>query len=85
MGFSRAGIARPHDVWSTMKQTGLEESGARTEADAKRPKSIVFEGAQRLSLIDFSGAEADVSLSLHSRDFFGSFLDPAKNEHQRVG
>ena len=62
-------------------RSGLEESGARTAADAKRPKSIVSEGATRPSLIDFSAAGADVSLSLHSRDLFGSFFDPAKNEH----
>jgi hypothetical protein len=61
-------------------RSGLEESGARTAADAERSKSIVFEGAERPSLIDFSGAGADVSPSLHSRDLFGSFLDPAKNE-----
>ena len=51
-------------------RSGIEESGARTAADAKRPKSIVSKGAERPSLIDFSGAGADVSLSLHSRDLF---------------
>ena len=30
-----------------MKQTGLEESGAQTEADAKRPKSILTERPER--------------------------------------
>ena len=30
-----------------MDQTGLEESGARMEADAERPKSIVFERPDR--------------------------------------
>jgi hypothetical protein len=64
---------------------GLEESGARTAVDAKRPKSILSEGARqfrlpRPSLIDFSGAGIDVSPSLHSRDLFGSFFDLAKNE-----
>ena len=62
-------------------RSGIEESGARTAADAKWPKSIVSEGAERPSLIDFSGAGAAVSLSLHSRDLFGSFFDLAKNEH----
>ena len=28
-------------------RSGIEESGARTAADAKRPKSIVSEGAER--------------------------------------
>ncbi len=37
--------------------SGLEESGARTAAHAKRPKSIVPEGATRPSLIDFRGPE----------------------------
>jgi hypothetical protein len=33
----------------------------------------------------FSGAEAVVSPSHRSRDFFGSFLDPAKNERRSAG
>ena len=60
---------------------GLDESGARTTADAERPKSSVSERAERVSFDDFSGAEAVVSPSHRSRDLFGSFLDPAKNEH----
>jgi hypothetical protein len=36
-----------------------------------------------VSFDDFSGAGAIVSPSHRSRDLFGSFLDPAKNEHWR--
>jgi hypothetical protein len=59
---------------------GLDESGARTPADAKRQKSSVSERAERVSFDDFSGAGAVVSPTHRSRDLFGSFLDPAKNE-----
>jgi hypothetical protein len=31
-------------------------------------------------LENFSGADGFVSVVLHSRDFFGSFLHPGKNE-----
>ena len=67
--------------------SGLEDSGARTEADAKRLKSIVSEGAKGPSLIDFSGAKADVSPipTAVGRDLFGSFFDLAKNERSRLG
>ena len=65
------------------RRSGLEESGARTAVEAERRKSIVFEGAERPSLIDFSGAGTAVSPSLHSRDLFGSFFDLAKNERPR--
>jgi hypothetical protein len=61
-------------------RSGLEESGGQTMVDAKRPKSIMSEGATRPSLIDFSEAETTVSPILHSRDLFGSFFDLAKNE-----
>ena len=62
---------------------GLEESGTRTAVEAKRRKSIMSEGAERPSLIDFRGAGTGVSPSLHSRDLFGSFFDLAKNERPR--
>jgi hypothetical protein len=67
------------------QRSGLDESGARTKADAERPKSSVSERAKRVSFDDFSGAGAGVSPSHRSRDLFGSFLDRAKNERRRAG
>jgi hypothetical protein len=61
---------------------GLDESGARTTADAERPKSSVPERAERVSFDDFSGAGDIVSPSHRSLDLFGSFLDLAKNERK---
>ena len=66
--------------WS---RSGLDESGARTTADAERSKSSLSERAERVSFDDFSGAEAGVRPGHRRRDLFGSFLDPAKNEHHR--
>ena len=49
----RRTLYRSHKNPGHWIRSGLEESGARTAANAKRPKSIVFKGAKRPSLIDF--------------------------------
>ena len=60
---------------------GLEASGARTKGRKERPKSIMCEpDARRASSIDFSDEQPFVSPRLLSRDFFGSFFYPEKNE-----
>jgi len=62
---------------------GLEASGARTMGRKERPKSIMSEpDARRGSSIDFSDNQPTVSPRLLSRDFFGSFFYPEKNERR---
>ena len=71
-----------HDVVSP----GLEASGARTKGRKERPKSIMCEpDARRASSIDFSDEQPFVSPRLLSRDFFGSFFYPEKNERRILG
>jgi hypothetical protein len=63
------------------RRFGLDEQAARTAAQARAPgNSSLSERAKRTSSKNFSEAGDDVRPGHHSRDLFGSFLDPAKNE-----